>query len=326
MRNRNKNFTNCNNKVKAMNYNAGRSMYNRSMMNPAGGTRNTMQYDNCCRKEVDYGCRKEMDCGCMKEMDHGCMKEMDHSCRKEMDCGYKKEMDCGCMKEMDCGCMKEMDHGCRKEMDCGCKKEMECGCMKELSCDKEMQCDCEMTLNCGCQKNMGCGCEVELNCNCEIERNCGCNKDMSCGCQDNKCCSSGMSHEEFYCLLHQLLQYEEGAEEEFCKAKKELQEVLGHLQYGIGCNTKIAELYCMINEWLDCFERENSCQSSCNNNCRTMRCELHEMVEAIHCLQKESYSHAYAACQTLMEAKKLSECMLDFREKVMRNCYPRQCK
>lgn len=148
-----------------------------------------------------------------------------------------------------------------------------------------------MAPSCGCQRNMGCGCEVERGCGYEIERNCGCNMDMS-GCMDS--CSSCMSLEDFYCLLHQLLQFEEGADVEFCKAKKNLEEVLEHLQYGIGCNTKIHELYCMINEWLDCYENENSCQCSCNNNCRNMRCELHEMVMEIHNLQKRKVAHMHA--------------------------------
>ncbi|WP_330694200.1 hypothetical protein, partial [Lachnoclostridium sp.] len=264
-----------------------------------------------CMKEMDHGCRREMECDCMKEMDHGCMKEMDHGCRKEMECGRR---------EMECGCGREMERGCKKEMEC-CRREMECGCMKELSCEKEVRCECEMTPSCGCQQNIGCGCEMERGCGYEIERNRRC-MDMNCGCMES--CTSCLSHEEFNCLLHQLLQYEEGADVEFCKAKKDLEEAIARLQCGVGCNTKIHELYCMINEWLDCYEMEN-CQCSCNSNCREMRCELHEMVKEIHNLQNESCCHAFAACQSLAEAKKLTECMLAFREKVMRNCYPRQC-
>ena len=324
--------TSCNTKNNALGSSTGRSMYNHTMMNPTSGACNTMRHE-CghkkemeydCKKEMDYGCKKEMDCGCKREMDHGCMKEMDRGCMKEMDHGCKKEMECGCMKEMDHGCRREMDYGCMKEMDHGCKKEMECGCKKEMDhgCKKEMECGCKKEMECGCMKELSC--DKEVQCDCEMNR--GCNMNMNYGCEESSCCSPRMSHEEFYCLLHQLLQYEEGADAEFCKAKKDLQEVLGHLQYGIGCNTKIAELYCMINEWLDCYEEQNSCECNCNDSCRNMRCELHEMVETIHNMQKESCSHAYAACQCLMEAKKLTDCMLEFREKVMRNCYPRQCK
>jgi hypothetical protein len=65
MNNRNRNFTNSNNKVKAMNCNTGRPMHGRSMMNPGSGT--GMHFDGGRRREME--CMKEPECGRRREME-----------------------------------------------------------------------------------------------------------------------------------------------------------------------------------------------------------------------------------------------------------------
>ena len=193
-------------------------------------------------------------------------------------------------------------------------------------------CSFEMPQNEYVRPSRGCGAEKEVVENITIHNDCSCQEFMR-------------LNDWFNCTFDK-------SRREFMGAEKGLMDAKDCIKMGLCYNEKVKEISICMDESLEsmnetdscethhaCHNRRNTsncgCNTNCNNSCMQrceskkcdpcmkMRRELNEMLCNLNKVEEESLEHTQKAIDKLMEAKQLSQCICELKNKLAKNCYPK---